>query len=145
MALRVLHVITGLDTGGAETMLAQLVTRGDHDRFHHVVVSLTTVGSIGLELMRKGVEVSALGMGRRLPNPFRALALRRLIREMSLANRLWGAPRIHGELLKLGIEVAQSTVGALDSQGALYQSGIGQRDVRLTPLQDCLLSWASLV
>ena len=36
--------------------------------------------------------------------------VRRLIREMSLANRLWGAPRIHGELLKLGIEVAQSTV-----------------------------------
>ena len=30
--------------------------------------------------------------------------IRRLIREMSLANRLWGAPRIHGELLKLGIE-----------------------------------------
>src|SRR6266478_8844156 len=28
--------------------------------------------------------------------------IRRLIREMSLANRLWGAPRIHGELLKLG-------------------------------------------
>ena len=36
--------------------------------------------------------------------------IRRLIREMSLANRLWGAPRIHGELLKLGIDVAQSTV-----------------------------------
>src|SRR5216683_4714462 len=36
--------------------------------------------------------------------------IRRLIREMSLANRLWGAPRIHGELQKLGIEVAQSTV-----------------------------------
>jgi hypothetical protein len=35
---------------------------------------------------------------------------RRLIRELSLANRLWGAPRIHGELLKLGIEVAQSMV-----------------------------------
>jgi transposase InsO family protein len=36
--------------------------------------------------------------------------IRRLIRNMSLANRLWGAPRIQGELLKLGIEVAQSTV-----------------------------------
>src|SRR5229473_1916579 len=36
--------------------------------------------------------------------------LRDLIREMSLANPLWGAPRIHGELLKLGIELAQSTV-----------------------------------
>src|SRR5260370_36842198 len=36
--------------------------------------------------------------------------LRDLIRELSLANPLWGAPRIHGELLTLGIEVAQSTV-----------------------------------
>src|SRR6201990_1187190 len=38
------------------------------------------------------------------------IEIRRLIREMSLTNRLWGAPRIHGELLKLGIEVAPSTV-----------------------------------
>ena len=29
---------------------------------------------------------------------------------MQMANPTWGAPRIHGELLKLGIEVAQSTV-----------------------------------
>jgi hypothetical protein len=29
---------------------------------------------------------------------------------MSIANPLWGAPRIHGELLKLGIEVGQTTV-----------------------------------
>jgi hypothetical protein len=36
--------------------------------------------------------------------------IRDLIRDMSRANGLWGAPRIHGELLKLGIEVAQSTV-----------------------------------
>jgi transposase InsO family protein len=34
----------------------------------------------------------------------------RLIREMSIANPLWGAPRIHGELLKLGIDVGQTTV-----------------------------------
>ena len=34
-----------------------------------------------------------------------------LIRQMSTANPLWGAPRIHGELLKLGIEVSQATVG----------------------------------
>ena len=36
--------------------------------------------------------------------------LRVLIRRMSLENPLWGAPRIHGELLKLGFEVAQSSV-----------------------------------
>ena len=34
--------------------------------------------------------------------------LRALIRRMSVENPLWGAPRIHGELLKLGFEVAQS-------------------------------------
>ena len=36
--------------------------------------------------------------------------VRKLIREMSIANPLWGAPRIHGELLKLGIDVGQTTV-----------------------------------
>ena len=36
--------------------------------------------------------------------------LRALIRQMSMENPLWGAPRIHGELLKLGFDVAQSTV-----------------------------------
>jgi hypothetical protein len=36
--------------------------------------------------------------------------IRDLIRRMSKENALWGAPRIHGELLMLGIEVAQSTV-----------------------------------
>lgn len=36
--------------------------------------------------------------------------IRRLIREMSIANPLWGAPRIQGELLKLGIEIGQTSV-----------------------------------
>ena len=36
--------------------------------------------------------------------------VRALIREMSTANPLWGASRIHGELLKLGISVSESTV-----------------------------------
>ena len=39
-----------------------------------------------------------------------AADLRALIRQMSAENPLWGAPRIHGELLKLGFEVAQSSV-----------------------------------
>ena len=46
---------------------------------------------------------------RRLGRPGIAKDMRDLIREISRANPLWGAPRIHGELLKLGIDV-QSTV-----------------------------------
>jgi hypothetical protein len=36
--------------------------------------------------------------------------IRQLIRDMSLANPLWGAPRIHVELLKLGIDIGQTSV-----------------------------------
>ena len=36
---------------------------------------------------------------------------RDLIRSMSRANPFWGAPRIHGELLKLGVKISQATVG----------------------------------
>src|ERR1700730_13514007 len=71
--------------------------------------------------------------------------IRRLIRDMSLANRLWGAPRIHGELLKLGIEVAQSTVAKYMAKSGRGQSqtwktflhnhaaGIGAIDFLIVP------------
>jgi len=39
--------------------------------------------------------------------------LANLIRTMALANPLWGAPRIHGELLKLGLDISQRTVARL--------------------------------
>ena len=71
--------------------------------------------------------------------------IRRLIREMSLANRLWGAPRIHGELLKLGIEVAQSTVAKYMARSGRghsqtwktfldnHTAGIGAMDFLIVP------------
>jgi hypothetical protein len=48
--------------------------------------------------------------GRRGGRPRVPLEIRRLIRNMNLAKPLWGAPRIHGELLKLGIDVGQTSV-----------------------------------
>ncbi len=47
---------------------------------------------------------------RRGGRPRIEIELRALIRQMSTENLLWGAPRIHGELLKLGLNVAQSSV-----------------------------------
>jgi transposase InsO family protein len=46
----------------------------------------------------------------RFGRPTVPLEIRRLIRQMSLDNPLWGAPRIHGELLKLGIDIGQTSV-----------------------------------
>ena len=71
--------------------------------------------------------------------------IRQLIREMSIANPLWGAPRIHGELLKLGIDVGQTTVakymakrGCPPSQGwktflRNHADGIASMDLFVVP------------
>ena len=47
---------------------------------------------------------------RRVGRPAVPAEIRDLIRTMSRDNPLWGAPRTHGELLKLGFDIAQSTV-----------------------------------
>ncbi len=60
---------------------------------------------------RSGFKVFWRGKSRnRAGRPKVDRGLRDLIRRMSRENPLWGAPRIHGELLMLGFEVAQSTV-----------------------------------
>ena len=41
------------------------------------------------------------------------LEIRKLVRTMAAANPIWGAPRIHGELLKLGFEISERTVSRL--------------------------------
>src|SRR5882672_5153531 len=83
--------------------------------------------------------------------------IRRLIRDMSVANRLWGAPRIHGELLKLGIEVAQSTVAKYMAKSGRRRSqtwktflhnhaaGIGAMDFLIVPTVDFRLLFVLVI
>ena len=59
---------------------------------------------------RQGFRYYWRWKSRRCGRPCIERELQALIREMSRENPLWGAPRIHGELLKLGIEVSQATV-----------------------------------
>jgi putative transposase len=63
-----------------------------------------------LDWHRKGFRLYWRRRSHRLGRPRMNREIRDLIRQMSRANPLWGAPRIHGELLKLGIEVSQATV-----------------------------------
>lgn len=63
--MKVLHVITGLDTGGAETQLAALVTTQRPHRPDQRVVSLLPPGVVGDGLMAAGVPVDSLRMDRR--------------------------------------------------------------------------------
>src|SRR5712672_164337 len=82
---------------------------------------------------------------RRGGRPTLPTEIRKLIREMSIANPLWGAPRIHGELLKLGIDIGQTSVAkymvkrrGLPSQGWKtflhnHADGIAAMDLFVVP------------
>lgn len=73
----ILHLITGLENGGAEGMLARLVTRTDPSRFRSVVVSMTDTGTVGPIISSAGIPVETLGIRRGMIDP---RALTRLIR-----------------------------------------------------------------
>lgn len=77
----VLHLITGLETGGAERMLARLVGRMDRARFPTAVVSMTGPGAIGPSIDAAGIRLYSLDLGRGRPDPRGVLRLRRILRE----------------------------------------------------------------
>lgn len=78
----IVHLITGLDTGGAERMLSRLVAHADRDRFRSLVVSMTNAGTIGPTLNEAGIELISLGMRRGMPNPRGLLRLACILREV---------------------------------------------------------------
>ena len=76
----ILHLITGLETGGAEQMLARLVTRLDPARFRSVVVSMTGPGVIGPKLTEAGIELLSLDLPPGRPDPRGLMRLVRIVR-----------------------------------------------------------------
>lgn len=67
--IRVAHIITDTDTGGAELMLAKLVRNMDRERFRSDVLSLLPVDNVGESLRADGFTVESAHMRPGLPNP----------------------------------------------------------------------------
>lgn len=67
--IKILHLITGLSTGGAEMMLYKLLSATDRTRFNSVVISLTDIGPVGERIRAIDVPVRELGMSRGVPTP----------------------------------------------------------------------------
>jgi hypothetical protein len=94
---------------------------------------------------------------RRGGRPSIPVEIRNLIQDMSLANPLWGAPRIHGELLKLGIDLGQTSVakyvarrrgGPLQGWRTLlcnHADGIASMDLFVVPTLSFQLLYGFLV
>ena len=109
--VRVLHVIAGLESGGAERSLQRLIAGTGRDSgYRHSVVSLSSIGVVGAEMESNGVSVRPLGMRSILGVPRAFLRLFRLIRAEApdivqtwmyhadlfggIASRLAGNPRV---------------------------------------------------
>lgn len=78
--MKIVHVITGLDTGGAETSLARLLSRMDRSRFDSVVVTLREGGALRPRVEALGVPVYSLGLKRGAVDPRGLLRLRHILR-----------------------------------------------------------------
>lgn len=107
---KLVHIISGLGQGGAETMLYKLLGALDRWRLDMQVVSLLDQGVLGPRIQALGIPVFALGMRPGVPNPWRLFQLTRLLRVLApdlvqtwmyhadlvggLAARLAGVPRL---------------------------------------------------
>lgn len=80
--IRIVFVITGLSTGGAEAMLLKLLEQLDRKRFTPHVISLTTLGEVGPRISALGIGVEALGMSTSRPDVLSFLRLVRRLRAL---------------------------------------------------------------
>jgi|GEM_PF-30144 len=115
--LRVTHVISGLQYGGAERQLSLLVQSSDPSRVRHAVVSLTELGPIGHELRSAGIDVTACGMS------FGRSLLPALV-------------RLRRHLARSGADVVQTWLYHADLLG-----GLAARSLRLPVVWNVRMTW----
>ena len=122
--LRLIHVITGLPVGGAQTVLVNQVRHQRQRGWDVAVCSLTEVGEIGERLREDGVDVLGLGMNRSLPSPLSLWRLRQWLKAKrpdavqtwlyhgdligGLAARWAGVPRVFWNLRQTDLDPAGS-------------------------------------
>ncbi|WP_442114272.1 glycosyltransferase family 4 protein [Pseudomonas sp. NUPR-001] len=111
MTLKVLHVIVGLNVGGAELMLKRLIeSQLNWPEYEHSVISLTDIGIIGPQLQAQGVLVSSLEM-----------------------RNLLGAPKalcsLYGKIRQLQPDIVQTWMYHADLLGGLAARAAGVRNV----------------
>jgi glycosyltransferase involved in cell wall biosynthesis len=99
MMTKIVHIITGLGTGGSETMLYKLVSGSDRQRFSHSVISMIDEGTLGNKMKALGVPVYALDMKRLIHSPAAMLRLLRMIR--TIQPDIIQGWMYHGNLLSL--------------------------------------------
>ena len=136
--MRVLHIITGLNDGGAEGVLYRLITHNPHDA--HYVVSMTGEGKYGRLLRARGVEVIDLAMPRGSviwPSVFGLWRKLRAIRPDVVQTWMYHANLVGGVLARLaGIPVIWGIRSTL-----LEKNYLTRTSTVVTRICGCLSHW----
>lgn len=81
---KIVHIIIGLEVGGAELMLKRLVLHSQKKGlYQHIVISLTDIGVIGKDLQQQGITVYSLGMHSLLSVPQTFFKLKKCLRSLA--------------------------------------------------------------
>jgi glycosyltransferase involved in cell wall biosynthesis len=81
--MKILYIISGLSTGGAEMALYRLLSVIERDIFEPVVISLTDYGSLGNNIKNLNIPVYKIEMKAGFPNPFKVWRFIKLIRKIN--------------------------------------------------------------
>lgn len=128
--VRVLHVITGLGVGGAETWLYRLLSRLEPGRFSCEVASLTDGGPMAGRIRELGVPVLELGMSRGVPDPaglFRLVMAVRRFRPQVVQTWLYHADLLGFLALRLSGRRAALSWGLRCAYMDFSRYGVGTR------------------
>ena len=79
--IRITHLITGLNTGGAEMMLYKVLSKMNRDAFRAEVISMLDAGTLGEKIARLGIRVRTLNMRPGIPDPRALWRLMRILKE----------------------------------------------------------------
>jgi glycosyltransferase involved in cell wall biosynthesis len=83
VTMRIVHLINGLSTGGAEMMLYKLLSAMNREQFDPVVVSLTKHGALEERIKKLCVPIQSIGIQRGLPTPIAVWRLIRTVKHIS--------------------------------------------------------------
>ncbi|MTI46835.1 MAG: glycosyltransferase [Firmicutes bacterium] len=83
--IKIIHIITGLGSGGAENMLYKLIKYSDKEKYYHEVISLMDEGTVGQKIKDEGVKVHSLELSSY--NVFQSIMkVRRICKSFDLVN-----------------------------------------------------------
>ena len=107
MKVRVVHIITGLNTGGAQMMLYKLIKTMDSSVFENIVISLGCEGDIGKSIVEEGVKVYSLHMSSTRINFIKLIHFYKLLKVLNpdvVQTWLYHADLIGGLIAKIACD-----------------------------------------